>query len=322
MSKPDCSCAAVALLCLAVAVSPAAGPAQDAAPLRRAFTPGDVQHYRVELTLRSEVDGQRPRQLGQQTFAEPFADAAETSLSWEVTRLVVSVEPDGSAQIEEALHDFSTLLAANSRDGEPSPAQPLIDALLEWTRHIQSPLRYRETPNGQLQGLGDDAGPAFDTGPPVITLWLRRALRPSLTLPARPAREGDHWQAPRAVRLPPWTDAQGTESGEWFAGPLPERSVVKLIQLHTVQQISGTAPADAQTGEGKLPAGKARFHAESLAAVVHSGAPLYGGYGALYSATRSASREISRVVEGVSGLVEAPVFRARLTVQVRISVVE
>ncbi len=295
---------------------------QSEPPLLRAFKAGDVQHYRVELTVRSEVQGQRPRQVGRQTFAEPFTDSAEVLLSWEATRLVSSLEADGSAQIEEALHDFSTLLAVSGRDGEPAPAQPLLDALMAWTRQIKSPLRYGESRSGQLQGLGADAGPVLDDAPPVLTLWLRRALRPTAALPARPPREGDHWLEPRAVRLPPWTNVQGTESGGWLAGPMPERSVVKLIQLHTVQQISGQLPASAAMGSEPPPQGEGRFHAESLAALVHLGAPLYGGYGALHSATRSATLELSRVMENMPTLNEAPVFRARLTVQVKITLVE
>jgi hypothetical protein len=103
---------------------------------------------------------------------------------------------------------------------------------------------------------------------------------------------------------------------------MPERSVVKLIQLHTVQQISGQLPASVAEASEPLPRGEGRFHAESLAALVHLGAPVYGGYGALHSATRSASVELSRVMERVPTLNEAPVFRARLTVQVRITLVE
>ena len=314
--------AAGALLWLACASALPASAQQPDAPLARTFQAGDVQRYRVELTVRSEVDGQRPKQVGRQTFAEPFSDAAEASLSWEVTRLVAAVDADGSAQIEEALHDFSTLLAVNPRVGEATPAQPLMDALMAWTRELNSPLRYRESKTGQLQGLSDNAGPVFDEAPPVLTLWLRRALRPTAALPARSAREGERWQEPRAVRLPPWSNVQGSETGEWLAGPLPERSLVNLIQLHTVQQISGSVPAAAQEDSASVPAGEGRFHAESLAALVHLGAPLYGGYGGLYSATRSASREVARVVEGVPALNQAPFFRARLSVQVRIAVIE
>lgn len=321
MLKPTSLLVAAALWCV-IALAPPGHAHQSDASLLRTFQPGDVQHYRVELAIRSEVNGQRARKVGRQTFAEPFTDSAEAALSWEATRLVAYVDADGSAQIEEALHDFSTLLAANNREGEPSPAQPLIDALLAWTRQIKSPLRYHESRAGQLQGLDEDAGPVFDEAPPVLTLWLRRALRPTAALPARPPREGERWQEPRTVRLPPWTNVQGTESGEWLAGSLPERSVVKLVQLHTVQQISGRAPEASQPGGVALPPGEARFHAESLAALVHLGAPLYGGYGALHSATRSASREVTQVVEGVPALHEAPVFRARLSVQVKISVVE
>lgn len=287
----------------------------------RTFKQGDVQHYRVTLTVRSEVDGRRPTTVEGKTYAEPFADLAEASLSWEATRLVVSVDPDGAAQVEEKLHSFSELLGTMGSTGMQPVGKSLADLLRAWNLQLQSPLRYREAQNGQISGLGADAGPVFDNAPAVLTLWLRRALRPSALLPGRPAREGERWSEPRAVRLPPWTDVQGTESGEWLAGPLPERSISKLISLHVVQQISGRVPSAAQEGSAPVPPGDARFHAESLSAVVHLGAPLYGGYGSLFSATRSASREVTRVVEGMPNLAEA-IFRARISVEIRIQIIE
>jgi hypothetical protein len=299
-----------------------APPQQAEAPLLRNFKVGDEQRYRVELTIRSEVSGQRPRQVGRQTFAEPFTDTMTTTTQWQATRRVTAVNPDESAEIEETLHDFPEFTVSSIQSNKAGQEDAAAKALGAWKVRLRGPMRYRESRNGQVQGLSENAGPVLDDAPPVLTLWLRRALRPSAALPARPPREGDRWQEPRAVRLPPWTGVQGTESGEWLAGPLPERSVVKLIQLHSVQQISGQLPASAAQGSETLPQGEGRFHAESLAALVQAGAPLYGGYGALHSATRSASVELSRVMERVPALNEAPVFRARLTVQVRITLVE
>jgi hypothetical protein len=301
-----------------LAGAPPAG-AQEAAPeLVRAFTAGDVQRYRVTLTVRSVVDGHRPVRVGLQTLAEPFADAAEASLSWEVTRRLLAVDADGSAHVEEALNDFSPLPSASGAQGQPSPQQALIAALAAWTQQLHAPMLYRESPAGQLQGLGETAAPVLDDAPPVLTLWLRRALRPTAALPARLPREGDRWTEPRSVRLPPWSSVQGTETGAWLEGPRPELSIVKLINLHVTQQISGEVPATTAETNSALGPGQARFHAESLNTLVHLGAPLYGGYGSLFAATRSASREVSRAIEGVPGFTEPPVFRALLSVTVRI----
>ncbi len=306
---------------LAVGLAAPASAQEGAPVLVRAFMAGDVQHYRVTLTVRSEVDGHRPVRVGLQTLAEPFNDTAEASLSWKVTRTVMTVEEDSSAQVEESLYSFSPPAASSPQVGS-GPARALTDALTAWAGQATSPLRYREAPTGQLQGLGAEAAPVLDEGPPVLTLWLRRALRPTASLPSHPPREGEHWTEPRAVHLPPWSNVQGSETGAWLAGPRPELSVVKLINLHVTQQISGDAPASTAESESALGPGQGRFHAESLNTLVHLGAPLYGGYGALYAATRSASREVTRAIEGVHGFSEPPVFRARVSVTVRIENVE
>lgn len=302
---------------------PAAAQQPDGA-LRRAFQPGDIYRYRVELVVRSEVAGQRPARVSGRTYAEPFTEAAEASLSWNVSRLIAAVDRNGAAEIEETLRDFSTPPPAENQEGEPRPGQLLADALLAWSRQLPAALRYRESRAGQIMDLGANAGPELDAAPPVLTLWLRRALRPTAALPSQPPREGERWSEPRAVRLPPWTEVQGTESGEWLPGPLREGSVVQLIHLHVVQQISGGVPAvaDESSAAPTAPPAQGRFHAESLAALVHLGPPMYGGYGGLYSAARSASREVTRVVEGVPNLAGDVIFRARISVEIRIQIKE
>jgi hypothetical protein len=98
--------------------------------------------------------------------------------------------------------------------------------------------------------------------------------------------------------------------------------VVKLVNLHTTQQISGRVPPRDATGQDALPEAQGRFHAESVTSLVHAGAPLYGGYGHLHSANRSAIREVTQMVGPVPGLKHPPRFRSRTSVQVQISVLE
>jgi hypothetical protein len=331
---PDRTPPRAAVLCCLALVSSWLVPAQPAPaqqaepPLLRTFKAGDVQRYRVELTVRSEVSGQRPRQVGRQTFAEPFTDTITTMTHWKVTRRVVAVDPDGSAEMEETLHDFSEVTRSYVQSDQPDQDAPATKALSSWELSLRGPLRYRESRSGQLLGLSENAGPVLDDAPPVLTLWLRRALRPTAALPARAPRVGDRWQEPRTVRLPPWTDTQGTESGTWSSGGLSE-SAVSLLDLLVVQEISGNVPsAGIQASAGTSPTqttsrpGRARFHAEALSSLVHAGSPLYGGYGALYSSQRAAIREVSREVANVPNMTGPVVFAARIGVQVRITVIE
>jgi hypothetical protein len=76
--------------------------AQDK-PLERKFSVGAPSGYRVRMVVRSEVTGQRPTQIGANASAEPFSRFAECVLAWEATRRIISVAPDGTAEIEEIL---------------------------------------------------------------------------------------------------------------------------------------------------------------------------------------------------------------------------
>ena len=314
-----------ALLCAA---------AQLQRPLERTFEQGDTQRYRVELIARSEVQGQRAEKIGARAYAAPFHVFSQEKLSWSVSRRVVSVASDGSAEIEETLDQFSPLAELPEAAGMAKPEErasapqtpdaatekaktdaALRLALLEWTRPGKRILRYRETPRGDLIGLSAEGGPALDDAPAVITLWLRRAVRPRAVLRSAPGAADGRWREPRIVEMPPWKNAGGTETGEWQAGPLPQLSAVRFDNLHVMQQITAKVPAL----EGVLREGEARFHAESLSTVVGAGALLYGGYGALAQATRSASREVNRTLDPVPGLAEPPRFRSVLSVEIRIT---
>lgn len=288
-------------------------PAQQAeTPLLRTFQVGDAQRYRVELTVRTSTDGQRPRQVGRKTYAEQFSESSNGAITWRATRRVLRVQPDGSAEIEETLDEFAAGEAAGQLKEE------LLAALREWAQSPPVTLRYREATNGQISGLAAQAGPQLDQDPPVLTLWLRRALRPTVSLPTRRPRVGEKWNEARRVQLPPWNNLMGSEDFAWLEAPGSPASAAQFISLHVVQQISSPVPAQTQEGPHWL----GRFHGESVSTLVHSGAPLYGGYGSLYFATRSGTRETTHVGERIPSLADLPVFRARTSVEVRIQVLE
>ena len=279
-------------------------------PLLREFPVDTLSAYRILLTVRMEVEGQQPVQIGAKTYVKPFSRSAQGQLCWQATRRVVSVAADGSAEIEETLDGFGGARAgAKAAGGDDEEAERLRRAVSEtlgrWGE--KRTLRYRETPAGQLSGLTPEGVPALDEVPPrLVSAWLLRALRPTIALPKTPLRAGASWQEPRAAQLPNWADALGSEAGEWL--PALEASE-PAMRLHVVQQLAATVVAGAE----KPPEGtaQARFHGESLNTL-----SLAGGH--LLSATRSAAREITWTLAPVEGLPERPQFRGRLSVEVEI----
>ncbi|MBI1750257.1 MAG: hypothetical protein HYR59_06280 [Acidobacteria bacterium] len=275
--------------------------------LERSFSVGAPHRYRVRLTLRSELEAQRPVPIGAKTYVEPFSRSAEVTLSWRATSRVAAVADDGAAVVEEVLDEFE---AAQSRvepadDDAKKMSAALAGAVEAW--RVPRTLRYRETPAGQLLGLPPDGVPALgENAPPLLTLWLLRALRPAVTLPGKPIVFGERWQDPRAVKLENWSNVRGVESGEWLEVP---GGAEPAVRLHVVQQISGNVAAGSDMPEAG--AAQARFHAESLTTLALLD-------GRVLSAERSAVREISRTFEAVPGLPGPQRFRARLSVQVQI----
>jgi hypothetical protein len=273
-----------------------------------------VRRYRVELRVTSETEGQRVEQIGVRAYATPFSFTSTERVTWRVTRRVAGLLADGSAGMEETLEEFSAIELPPPGAEEKTDAALKL-ALAEWTRAGARTLRYRESPRGKITGLPPEAGPTLDQAPAVLTLWLRRALRPSAALPDHLERR-ERWSEPRAAELPPWTGVTGHETGAWLPGPLPQLSIVRFDNLHVVQHISGRAPGS----DSAAPPGDASFHAESLATVAAAGSvESYGGMGALMQATRSATREVTRTLDAVPGLPQRPRFRAVLSVQVQIT---
>ena len=281
-------------------------PAQER-QFERSFSIGAAHVYRVRLTLRSELEGQRPLPIGSKTYVEPFSRSAEVILSWRATSRVTAVTEDGAAAIEEVLDEFDApqLHVEPADDEARKISAALAEAVQPWT--VLRTLRYRETPAGQLMALPPEGVPALgENAPPLLTLWLLRALRPAVTLPGKPIVFGERWQEPRAAKLANWSNVRGIESGEWLDA---SGAAEPAVRLHIVQQISGEVAAGADMPEAGV--AQARFHAESLTTLALLD-------GRVLSAERSAVREISRTLEGVPGLPDPQRFRARLSVQVQI----
>jgi len=276
-------------------------------PLERSFLAGMSASYRIQLLVRSEIQGQQPVQIGAKTYVKPFSREAHGRLSWRATKHVISVRADGTADIEEVLDEAESAQAGGSSADEETEklVKAVRDALEQWG--VMRALRYHETRTGQLTDLTvDGAPPLEEPSPPVLTLWLLRALRPGVALPAAPIRFGELWNEPRTAQLPHWADVRGSEAGGWLAAT---GFAEPTARLHVVQQLSGTVTSGAE----KPPEGtaQARFHAESVNTVSL-------GDGRLMAATRSATREITWTLAQVNGLRQRPEFRGRLSVEVQI----
>ncbi len=273
-------------------------------PPERSFSAGDSASYRIKLTVRSELAGQRPESIGAKTYVRPFSRAVENELSWTAARRVLAVNADGTAEIEESLGDFASVADTSASADEETArlAKVLREALASWG--APRALRYRETRSGHLLELKADGAPLLgEASPALLTLWLLRALRPTVALPVR---LGEPWQGPRTAQLPNWAEVRGAENGEWLAA---REASEPAVRLHMVQQLSGIVVS----GTEKPPEGSAqgRFHGESLNTVSL-------GNARLLAATRSAMREIIWTLAPIEGLPERPQFSGRLAVQVQI----
>ncbi len=274
------------------------------------FAAGATSQYRIQLTVRSELQGEQPETIGAKTYVRPFSRAAERRVEWRATRHILSVSTEGTADIEEQLDDFDEGSAPSSSPADEDARkldQSLEAVIQKWTGPDSRTLRYRETSSGQLSGIAADGVPALDeTSPPLLTLWLLRALRPAAALPARPVEFEVRWQETRTAKLDGWTNVRGYESGEWLVAPGSPEPAARLLAN---QQILGTVTG----GPEKPPEGTAegRFQGESLTTLSLND-------GSLLAATRSAAREITWTLAPVVGLDHPPKFRARLSAQIEI----
>jgi hypothetical protein len=310
------------MLVTAIAGASTGGAARaQETPLRHTFRADEETRYRVRLTVRSEIEAPETVKIGSVTYVKSARHEAEAQLTWFTTESVLRAPAGGEAEVTEKLESFEGPVPTNTGDATDEQtahlAAGLRATLAGWAQ--EQTLEMRVAPNGAVSGLSAAGVPRFDeTDPPLLTLWLLRALRPTVLLPERPIRVGDAWQEPRAVGIGAWTDVRASETGEWLEAP---RGETPAVRLHVVQEISGRVP-EPSASSVESPAQKtppadargektARFYAESLSTVGLDD-------GRLLAATRSARKELLRVLPPVEGMPEPPRFRATLSVQVEI----
>ncbi len=278
----------------------------------RSLHAGHFTTFRVELRIRSEVDGQKTTTIGAKTYVQPVSQWVEQKISWLAEQHVISVGGDGIAEMEEMLEKFSS---SETSSGDDAETRKLLEAMAEAIQpwKVVRTLRYRESPSGQITGVGVEGAPPLDEAAPrILTAWLLRALRPTAALPAHPLVASRPWQEARSVQFEEWANTAGSETGEWLGDTGALRvGGEPALQLHVIQEISGGVAAGSE--KPKEGSARARFHAESLSTLALNDLRLL-------AAARSALREIVWTLGPVEGLPHPPQFRGRLLAEVRIQV--
>ena len=285
-------------------------------PLTRQFVASVEERYQVTLSLRAESHSVTTETVAAQTYVTPVLRAAEVSLHWRADRKILSVQDDGSAAIEE------TLVPAGQQC-EQAPPSEKTDAALQLslkafcTTWLKAEIiRYSENNQGALRETTANASentlpPLAETAPPLLSLWLKRAVRPNVIFPQLPFEMGatsQHSFQPASNLL---KNARGSESIEW----LDAQGETPAATLHVVQQLLWNAmpPVAAVRVESRESQTQKdeSFFADSLSTVSLQD-------GSLLRANRSASRTASRHVDPAPGLPQPPEFSSKLTVTVTI----
>src|SRR2546425_13236546 len=87
-------------------------------PLEHSFLAGMSASYRIQLLVRSEIQGQQPVQIGAKTYVKPFLREAHWRSSWRATLLVIYVGVDGTADIGELLVEAESSQSSGSSADE------------------------------------------------------------------------------------------------------------------------------------------------------------------------------------------------------------
>src|SRR5258705_2764869 len=185
----------------------------------RHFVASVEERYQVTLNVKAESHSVTTETVAAQTYVTPLLHTAELNLRWRAVRSILAVNDDGSAAIQE------TLTPARQQCEEvpqhPDKTDPALQLSLKkfctlWLR--MEIIGYTESDRGVLKAASaseDALPPLAETAPQLLSLWLKRAVRPSVILPqlhfeiGATSRRSFH---PSANIL---KNARGSESAEW-----------------------------------------------------------------------------------------------------------
>jgi hypothetical protein len=278
-------------------------------PLTRTFIAGTEERYQFTANIRVETHGISTEKIGEKTYATPYAHEANGQISWRATRKISTVTADGVASISESLDQFRAACDAPSASANTATElqKSIMDACENWQNFSQ--MNYKEEEFGLIRGLPSTTGDLTGPDSPLLSLWLRRAFRPSVILPRTPIHFGEH--AAHKISNPSGIAAnpEGEEWMEWLEGSTEPPAAI----LHVAQNLSWVDSPKKKNASTITdnPNQRQLFYADSLNTI-----SLLDG--SLLKASRSATRETKEVLEPVPGLPDAPIFGSKLTITVTI----
>jgi len=143
----------------------------------------------VTLNLKAEWHTVATETVAAQTYVTPVVHAAEVSLHWRADRSILSVQDDGSAAIEETLVPASQQCEEAPQSPEKTDAALQLSLKAFCTSWLKAEIiRYTEDNRGVLRNAtasaGENALPSLaETAPQLLSLWLKRSVRPNVILP-------------------------------------------------------------------------------------------------------------------------------------------
>jgi hypothetical protein len=292
----------------------ASGTFAQQRPLTRHFVTSSEERYQLMLSLKAESHSVTTETVAAQTYVTPVVHAAEVSLHWRAERKILAVQDDGSATIEE------TLVPASQQCEDALPSEKTDAALQSSLKAFCTSwlkagiLRYTENKSGALRDVSPSASenalpPLAETAPPLLSLWLKRAVRPNAIFPQLPFEIGATSQQSFQPASKLLKNARGSETAEW----LDAEGETPAAMLHVVQQLvwSAARPAAQVESRESQTQKDESFFADSISTV-----SLLDG--SLLQANRSASRTTSRHLDPVPGLPRPPEFSSKLTLTITI----
>ena len=278
-------------------------------PLTRTFVAGAEERYQVAVALRVETHGVSTEKVGDKTYADFFTHEATGQVSWRSTRMITSINADGSAALTETLDGFQSACDGNPavKTFDTTLQKSVQDTCATW--QSLSELSYLEENFGLMRGLSESTRSLLGSESSLLSLWIRRAFRPSVILPKTPLHFGDRAAHRIENSSADRSKPQGEESMEW----LEARGETPAATLHVSQNLSwiDSGNKNAATNVGTRPDPRQLFYADSLNTI-----SLLDG--SLLKASRSATHETKDTLDPVPGLPNAPTFGSKLTVTVTI----
>ena len=302
-------------MALAVFVA-AAGVFAQPRTLTRHFVAPAEERYQVTLNLKAESHSVATETVAAQTYVTPVVHTAEVKVRWSAVRSILSLQNDGAAAIEETVTPAPQRCEELTQPSDKADTE-LRDSLKAFcTLWLQAEsMRYTENDRGVLREAvtsanGNQLPPLAEAAPQLLSLWLKRAVRPNVILPQLELATGATSQQSFEPASSLLKNARGSETTEW----LDSQNEVPAATLHVVQQLLWSSAGRATPGAEKTlsPTQKEEaFFADSLSTLSLQD-------GSLLRANRSASRTTTRHVDPVPGLPQPPDFSSKLTLTVTI----